>query len=432
MDTGGVEIWGGIECTVARVHERVVDQTHRTGHHHRLNDLDAIASLGIKTLRYPVLWERIAPNGVDSADWSWTDERLARMRELGIEPIVTLLHHGSGPFDTNLLDPQFPHKLARFARAVAQRYPWLRKFTPVNEPLTTARFSALYGHWYPHATDVVSFGRALLNQVEAVACAMRAIREVIPDAQLVQTEDVGKTYATLELQYQALHENERRWTSLDLLCGRFDRNLEMRRFFDGVGVDVSDAVLERCICPPDILGFNYYVTSERMLDHRLERYPGLAVGGNGRDRYVDVEAVRVRDEPLGAIASLGAEAWKRYRRPIAITEAHLAAPCVEQIRWLEDLYAQTQALRASGADVRAFTVWALFGAFDWNSLLTVHSDYYESGCFDVGNGFPRPTLIAQWISARARGERLHHPALASAGWWRCDDRFIVAGGELAS
>ncbi len=432
MDTGGLEVWGGIECTVARVRDRIVDQTHRTGHHQRINDLDAIAALGIKTLRYPVLWERIAPNGLESADWSWTDERLARMRELGIEPIATLLHHGSGPLNTDLLDPNFPQKLARFARAVAQRYPWLRKFTPVNEPLTTARFSALYGHWYPHAKDVVSFGRALFNQVEGVARAMRAIREVIPQAQLVQTEDLGKSYATLELQYQAVHENERRWTSLDLLCGRFDRNVEMRRFFEKAGVDVSDAVLERCVFPPDILGLNYYVTSERVLDHRLDRYPDVVVGGNGLDRYVDVEAVRVREWPLGGIAMLGREAWDRYHRPIAITEAHLAAPCDEQIRWLEELYSQTQALRASGAHVRAFTVWALFGAYDWDSLLTVHSGYYESGCFDVAGGFPQPTLIAKWIAARALGEQFIHPALALDGWWRRDDRFIFARDELAS
>ena len=44
--------------------------------------------------------------------------------------------------------------LAQHAENVARRYPWLEMFTPVNEPLTTARFSGLYGHWYPHRHDV--------------------------------------------------------------------------------------------------------------------------------------------------------------------------------------------------------------------------------------------------------------------------------------
>ena len=51
---------------------------------------------------------------------------------------------------------------------------------------------------------------------------MRAIREVNPAAQLVQTEDIGKTYSTPALAYQADFENERRWLSFDLLCGRVD------------------------------------------------------------------------------------------------------------------------------------------------------------------------------------------------------------------
>ncbi len=37
-------------------------------------------------MRYPVLWERTAPDGLESAGWSWADERLERLRELGIQP----------------------------------------------------------------------------------------------------------------------------------------------------------------------------------------------------------------------------------------------------------------------------------------------------------------------------------------------------------
>lgn len=35
-----IELWGGIECTVNRVGNRYVDQIVRTGHQHRLDDLD--------------------------------------------------------------------------------------------------------------------------------------------------------------------------------------------------------------------------------------------------------------------------------------------------------------------------------------------------------------------------------------------------------
>jgi dTDP-4-dehydrorhamnose reductase len=167
-----LELWGGTECTVNRIGADYIDQTVRTGHHARLDDLDLIASLGVRAVRYPVLWERVAPSGLAHPDWRWTDQRLARLRELNLRPIAGLVHHGSGPRDTSLLDPEFPHHLASYARAVAERYPWLLDYTPINEPLTTARFSALYGHWYPHRRDDLAFAQALLNECRGVVEAL--------------------------------------------------------------------------------------------------------------------------------------------------------------------------------------------------------------------------------------------------------------------
>src|SRR3712207_9325640 len=104
--------------------------------------------------------------------------------------------------------------LAEYAHAVASRYPWVEDWTPVNEPLTTARFSALYGHWYPHTRDDRSFARALLVQCRATVLAMmQAIRAVNPEARLVQTEDLGKSYGTPRMAYQVDFENQRRWLS---------------------------------------------------------------------------------------------------------------------------------------------------------------------------------------------------------------------------
>jgi dTDP-4-dehydrorhamnose reductase len=137
------ELWGGVECTVNRVGDRCFDALKRDGHDRRIEDLDLFADLGLSALRYPVLWERTAPNGLDRADWRWADARLGRIRSLGMEPLVGLLHHGSGPETTRLLDPLFPEQFAAYAGAVARRYPWVTRYLPVNEPLTTARFSGL-------------------------------------------------------------------------------------------------------------------------------------------------------------------------------------------------------------------------------------------------------------------------------------------------
>src|SRR4051812_24310782 len=86
----GLELWGGIECTVARIGDAYRDQVVETGHRDRPGDLAAIAGLGIRTLRYPVLWETVQPDGVGAPDWSWHDGRLAELRRLGIAPIAGL------------------------------------------------------------------------------------------------------------------------------------------------------------------------------------------------------------------------------------------------------------------------------------------------------------------------------------------------------
>ncbi len=148
-----LELWGGPECTVARIGDAFRDQCLETGHGDRIDDLDRIAALGIRTLRYPVLWETISPHRPEEADFAWHDERLGRLSALGIRAIAGLCHHGSGPRYTDMLDPAWPDLLARHAARVAERYPHIELYTPVNEPLTTARFSGLYGHWSPHGTD---------------------------------------------------------------------------------------------------------------------------------------------------------------------------------------------------------------------------------------------------------------------------------------
>ncbi|MGA0604767.1 family 1 glycosylhydrolase [Phenylobacterium sp. VNQ135] len=416
-----VELWGGHECTVNRVGPAFYDQTIRSGHQDRPEDLDRFAALGLTSLRYPVLWERVAPDTPHSRDWRWSDQRLARIRELGMNPIVGLLHHGSGPRYTSLVDDAFAGLFADYARAAAERYPWVSDWTPINEPLTTARFSALYGLWYPHLSDEPFFWAALLNQIDATRLAMREIRRVNPDARLIQTEDLGRTYATRPLAPQAEFENHRRWLTWDLLAGKVtpDHPLFGRLASCGFG-DRLRAIADDP-CPPDVLGVNHYLTSERFLDHRLDAYPPERHGGNDWARYADVEAIRVTLPAPGGLEQALEEAWARYGRPLAVTESHNGCTREEQVRWVREAWETAQRLQGRGVDIRAVTVWALLGTYDWNSLLTQPLGHYETGAFDVRAGEPRPTAIAAEIKRLAQGGE-PHPGTEGPGWWRRDIR----------
>ena len=422
-----LEIWGGIECTVNRVGDRYHSQLTLCGHDKRPADLDAIASLGLRTLRYPALWELIAPQGLSAADWTWPEERLRRLRQLGIDPIVGLVHHGSGPPGAGLLEPGFALGLEAYAAEFARRFPWVQRYTPVNEPLTTARFAGLYGLWHPHRSDDRAFVRALLNQCRATVLSMQAVRLVNPRAQLVQTDDLGRVYSTQRLSYQADFENERRWLGWDLLCGRVDSGHAMWGYLRAHGVsDVELLWFRDHPCPPDVVGINHYLTSDRFLHDELQLFPTAYHGGNRSERYADVEAVRVLPDRGTGLGGLLREAWERYRLPLAVTEVHLGCSREEQLRWLYEAWSVASAARTSGIEVRAVTAWALLGSFDWRSLLTEFTGCYEPGAFDVRAGTPRPTALAGLVSDLCAGRTPRDAALlADQGWWWRAQRLLL-------
>jgi dTDP-4-dehydrorhamnose reductase len=415
-----LELWGGIECTRNRVGDRYVDQLDQSGHAGRDGDLERMAALGIRVWRYPVLWERVAPDGLARADWSWPRRRLTRMRQLGLEPIAGLVHHGSGPRDTSLLDPAFPEKLAAYAAAVAERFPWVRRWTPVNEPLSTARFSALDGHWFPHTRTHADFARAIVNECRATALAMAAIRRHVPDAELVYTEDVCRHSSTPGLAVEAAFRNQRRWIGLDLICGHVGPDHPLHGWLVEHGVDPA-VLADLEPTPPAVIGANYYVTSDRFLDELPERQPWCrrieAPVLEHAGIYGETEAVRCTRAGLLGHRTLLNEVWARYGLPVALAEVHVGCTREEQVRWLLEAWDAAHLARSDGADVRAVTAWGAFGLFGWDRLVTRAGGTYEPGLFDVRGPSPRPTALARVASALARGEAPDVP-YGGEGWWR--------------
>lgn len=421
-----LEVWGGLECSYNRVKDHYMDQLLYCGHYPRTaDDIACIADLGVKALRYPVIWERLHPSPGHAIDWSGTETALHALQARNIATIAGLVHHGSGPRYADLLNPSFAPALASYAGQVARKFPWIEYYTPVNEPLTTARFTCLYGLWFPHRRSDQAFTQALVNQMKGVVLSMREIRKVNPDAKLVQTEDLAKVYSTPRLRYQADFENHRRWLTFDLLCGMVRRDHPLWDYFirSGVREEALKFFVENP-CPPDLIGVDYYATSERYLDERVERYPPHTRGHNHFEQYADVEAFRVRhDEPSG-LSVLLKECWDRYRISIAVTEAHIHCHSDDQIRWFAEIRQACMALMDKGVDIRAITAWSLLGAFGWNTLLTKTNGDYESGVFDIRAGAPKATALAEYLKRIVQDPEYRHPVEDQQGWWRREDRFI--------
>jgi dTDP-4-dehydrorhamnose reductase len=409
-----LEIWASPEPTVARIdRDTVRDQCAETGWALRSGDVDRIAELGVHGCRFPVLWEHAAPHAPEVREFDVARAGIERLRERGVEPIVTLLHHGSGPRYTDLLDPAFPALFAAYAAAAARALPGVRRWTPINEPLTTARFSTLYGVWYPNRRDDAAFGRALVHQTLATLYAMEAVGAVNPAAELVVTEDLQRfTAADPGVAGYVSFLRERAFVSIELLAGRVVAGHALYGFLiERCAVSVNElAEIAAHAIAPALVAFNHYPHSERYLFTAPDGTPG------------DVPAVYVAGEPPLRAYNLLRAAAERLRLPLALGEVHIDAPAAERVRWLAQHAADVEALRADGIDVRALGVWAAFGMVDWHSLLRARSDVAEDGIYTFAgpHGTPQPTVLAGAVRSLARGERIDDRGVR--GWWERDGR----------
>src|SRR3954470_12162875 len=119
----------GIECSCPVVEAGRVDQLRDTGHYELWQtDLKLVRELGLRYLRYgpPIYRVWLGPGHYD---WSFTDLVMHEMRRLGIVPIVDLVHFRLPDFLHDFQNPDSPVNFAAFARAFAERYPWVRYYT---------------------------------------------------------------------------------------------------------------------------------------------------------------------------------------------------------------------------------------------------------------------------------------------------------------
>lgn len=427
-----LQMWGGVECTLNRVGDAYINQCEKSGHNNRISDLKLFKDLAIQKLRYPCLWETVAPKDLDHCDWKNLDERLNELQRLNLDFIAGFLHHGSGPLYTSLIDPDFPEKFATYARLFIQRYPWVNDFTPINEINTTARFSLLYGHWYPHLEDYSMYLKSLLLQCRATVLAMREIRSVNPKARLIQTDDIGKCQSTDVLAYQRDYENERRWLAWDLLCGKVNKDHSLFKHFIKNGINEEELIwFEENRCPPDVIGLNHYHLSNRYLDHRVELFPEWSRGGNGKHHYSDIGAIDTGFAEVIDPEVIIKETWERYGIPVAITECHTRGYRESQMRWLNQIWKTCQTLRDEGIEIEAVTAWSLLGTFDWHNLCTNCENFYEPGVFDLRNPekIPQATALSKLVTALATHGEFETPLLHSEGIWATGRRILFNAKE---
>ena len=115
------------------------------------------------------------------------------------------------------------------------------------------------------------------------------------------------------------------------------------------------------------------------------------------------------------------DALRRYGRPVAVTECHIWSSREQQMRWLVDTWRDASALRREGYDVRAVTIWALLGTFDWDRLVVEEGTHYESGVYDVRGGRARETALGAIARQLATGREPMHAVISGPRWWKAPE-----------
>ena len=183
------------------------------------------------------------------------------------------------------------------------------------------------------ATIRPSFGRSSTNaRARWRRCGPSG--RAIPAARLLQTEDLGKTFATAPLAYQADHENERRWLSLDLLDGRVDSQPSLA--FEAAGRrhrGRRDRGVRRRRGPAGHAR-DQPLSDQRALPRPSPPFLPLASAGRERPRHLCRRRSGAGGEAGGghrpraaAAGGLGALRASRSRSPRSITAATATSNC---------------------------------------------------------------------------------------------------------
>jgi len=356
----------GIECSCPLIDGSYrVDQLRDTGHYEMWQtDLRLVRELGLRYLRYgPPVYRVFLGPGL--YDWSFLDPVMNEMRRLGIVPIVDLCHFGLPDWLGNFQNDDWPVAFADYARAFAERYPWVRYYTPVNEIYITAQFSAAFGWWNERMMSDAAFVTNIKHCVKASILTMRAILDLRPDAIFIFSESTEYVHpGSPDMVHQAHFMNERRFLSLDLLFGH-DVSATMYRYLLASGMPAEQYLWFRAqsdLRRHCIMGTDYYITNEHVI-----RSNGSAIGAGDVYGYYVITR----------------QYFERYRLPVMHTETNRVGKHASEWLWKE--WMNLLRLREDGVPIIGFTWFGLLDMKDWDTALTkVRGTVNTVGLYTLG------------------------------------------------
>jgi len=181
----------GYECTPISDAEELFgeprDVLDATRHYERYEyDFDLQETLGIYELRYPAGWDKVLISPF-RYDFARIAPMLDSMRRRGFTPTIDLCHHKTPKkIRDGFANPEFAGHLLDFALEFQKAFPWIERYTVINEPAVTALFhSTEVGLWARH-----DWSDVFLNMAQAISIVSRRLKERNPRIKFFQPEPI--------------------------------------------------------------------------------------------------------------------------------------------------------------------------------------------------------------------------------------------------
>ena len=340
--------------------ERAIDEYDLTDHYRKYaEDLKLASDAGATFLRWGVPWYRVHP-APGRFDWSWVDKVIERFGELGLRPVIDLLHYGTPLWlDQQFANPDYPKYVEEYAVAFAERYgDRVTDYTPVNEPMIHALFCGVYGYWPPYLTGDHGLTTLVHALSEWFVRTQRGISEVLGERATFMHVDAGLRYTgDIEGEHRAQVKQLRHQAHLveDLVTGRVSDQhplvglLRANGMSDGALAWFADNAVQ-----PDVMGVNYY---PRISTEVFEEGKHHAGGFADPRPSVDTGVAGLVDVLLAA--------EQRYGAPVMLTETAVTGSRTERVRWLYESVAAIRTLRELGHQIVGYTWWPVFDMYEW-------------------------------------------------------------------
>ncbi|MDR2194863.1 MAG: 6-phospho-beta-glucosidase [Treponema sp.] len=353
-------------------------------YHHYKEDIALFAEMGFKTFRTSIAWARIFPNGDDAAPneagLAFYDALFNECLKYGIEPLVTLSHWEMSinltkkynGWDSRDLIPLFE----RYVKTVFARYKgkvkyWLT-FNEINMTFHLPFLGAGILVDDPAKKETICY-QSCHNQMVASALAVKACREIAPDAK------IGSMVASM-IAYPYSCRPEDTWEKIEMerknycltdvqALGYYPAWLKnyfvQKNIKLNIGPDDEKILRENTV---DFVSFSYYSTSVVSTDPAVTSIKGTGnLLGGMKNPYLKSSDWGWQIDPIGLRVALNF-LYDRYRKPLFIVENGLGAkdtPAPDgsinddyRIDYLrEHIKAMKTAIEVDGVELWGYTTW---------------------------------------------------------------------------